>query len=98
MCAQSEPRARSLRLLPLLEVLLDHIEHAQPPRPLTLDPFLGVGESLGTEPEPVVAPVDHARDDSSLLEHARWREIVGFDTAKPWVTSPTVAGPRLSLS
>ena len=57
------------RSLPSFEVVADDVEEALPALPLASDPVRGLGERLRPQGESVGAPVDHAGEHPSLLEH-----------------------------
>ena len=86
-------------LLSLLEILADDVEESLPARPLAFYPIRGLGKRLGPQARADAcarrSPGVTTPASSSIF---RCREIVGLETPRSRVASPTVAVPPLSRS
>jgi hypothetical protein len=90
--ALSRPR------VPFLEILLDDIEQPLPALPLAFDPIRGFGKRLWHRASRWVLPSITRLTTPASSNIFRCREMVGLDTPKSPLTSPTVAAPPLSRS
>lgn len=83
---------RSFRLLLLLEVFVNDVEHALPDGALAVDPVDRFAE-LRSRPSRCVRPSTVRTTTPASSSTFTCLEIAGLETPKPTVASPSLAGP-----
>jgi hypothetical protein len=84
---------RSSGLVLPFEVVVNDVEHSLPHRALAVDPLDRLAESVQVEAQAVRPALIVRTTTPSSSSTFTCFEIVGFDTPKPPVASPTVAEP-----